>query len=422
MGLKTKIGLFAVAALLVAAAFSMGWNDRREIKVMQNIQGVVDVKFDGGPFWSTLSKTKTYPRQDTFYFSKHADEGESYDESVPVAFKNNSKGYVTGSVRYAYPLTEVEMKALDADMGSPEAVKLDLVRNQMRKLVSLTASIMSPEAAMAQKGKFYQMLLDQANNGPYKTLSVEETIVDPATGESRTQEVVKLVYDRSSCPVVEEGVEDACVGEPVRLADDFDTYHLKLSLLTITDIDVDDKTDELINKRRDSEIKLTVAKANRAKSEQEKLTAIAEGKKNVETKRYEALVLKEEQVVNADREKEVAEIKAQQLLEVEKKGLEQEQVALDKALLEAKRIKAIANAEAFAKREILKADGALTQTLAAEVEINTRWAEAYKNRNVPTTVLYGGNGKGKGPDTGMAGIVEMFQTTLATKIDEKIRQ
>lgn len=59
-----------------------------------------------------------------------------------------------------------------------------------------------------------------------------------------------------------------------------------------------------------------------------------------------------------------------------------------------------AEAEAYAKRQIIDADNALAQKLDAEIEIQRLWAEAFAQRKVPTYVFGGGGSGGGGAPVG----------------------
>lgn len=58
-----------------------------------------------------------------------------------------------------------------------------------------------------------------------------------------------------------------------------------------------------------------------------------------------------------------------------------------------KRKKTLANAEAYAKKAVIEADGALDKKLAAYVETSKAWADAVSKMNVPTQ-LFGGGANG----------------------------
>jgi len=304
--------------LIVAVYSSAGWNDSTEQTVTQNIFGSVQVHNTSGPWFSLLAKSKVFPKSDSFYFSSKDDEGEDYDDAVVVSFKNSSGGSVSGSVRFTYPLNEDKMVQIFSKYGSPASVKMDLVRNVVRNIVTMNASMMSPEAAMSQKGKFQQDFLDQLVRGQYVTQIVTEVVTDPVSEDTKTTEVVSPVVDEATGAIkrLPNAAGDMGIG--------FDT-------VTVTTIEVDDKTRTLIDQRRDAEMKVIVARADQERAEQEKQKVTAEGQKSVEEAKYAALMIKETETVNADRVKEVATIGAAQRVAVAELDKNEQAIKLETA-------------------------------------------------------------------------------------------
>lgn len=122
-------------------------------------------------------------------------------------------------------------------------------------------------------------------------------------------------------------------------------------------------------------------------------------------KEYATLVLKKEAVINAEKEKAVAETKAKQKLEVAR--LDKEAAAQEK----------LANilrgqGEAERKRLVLNADGALEKKLATYETVNEFWAKAYAQRNVPQWVM-GGAGGGTGSNNDVTDFSAMLGMLVA---------
>ena len=72
---------------------------------------------------------------------------------------------------------------------------------------------------------------------------------------------------------------------------------------------------------------------------------------------------------------------------------------MEAAKLEAQKIKALADAEAYAKQKIMAADGALEKKLQTYEEVQRMWATAFQNYQgalVPTFQNSGSAANGKG--------------------------
>ena len=110
-------------------------------------------------------------------------------------------------------------------------------------------------------------------------------------------------------------------------------------------------------------------------------------------RRQETLRDQIEQTTQAETEKQLAVINAErekQRAEIEKQTAE---LLRDKASITAQATKITADAEAYARKAVIEADGALQPKLDALVQINKVWAEAASQAPVPG-VMMGGSGNG----------------------------
>ena len=71
--------------------------------------------------------------------------------------------------------------------------------------------------------------------------------------------------------------------------------------------------------------------------------------------------------------------------------------------------------EAARKKLVMAADGALQQKLAAYVETQKVWADAFAKRNVPTTV-FGGSGAGTSGDSDASAFMQMMTVQAAKQL------
>ena len=383
-------------ALIFCGAGILDSNKSGQIVIKQAaITGKMSAIISEGVFWQLWGAMHRYPRSETYYFSSYVDEGGAKNESIPVTFKNGSQGNISGSVRYDYPLSEDSLVGIHRKYKSDPGVRNDLIRTEIRKLVSVTASLMLPEAAMTQKGLFLQRLTDQIENGQYVTEAGTEEYTNPITKETSIIDVVKVVVGEDK--------------NPLRMANPFKTWNISMNQVVVQNIVPDQRTTEMIAKRRDAEMKVMVAKADVERANQEKLKVEAEGKKSVSENEYAALQEKVTATVKADREKEVAEIGAQRKIEVAKRELEA--AKLDRLKAEQEKLAAIerGTGEAEARKLIMVADGALSVKIAAWERVMTNFAKSYENRKVPTIV----SGGREGEDSNFLSTVELFGFKLA---------
>ncbi len=70
-------------------------------------------------------------------------------------------------------------------------------------------------------------------------------------------------------------------------------------------------------------------------------------------------------------------VEAETKVKVAEQDKLQQKIAYEGAILEAKKIKELADAQAYARSKIMKADGALEMKLKAQIEVQKVWAEAF---------------------------------------------
>ncbi len=79
---------------------------------------------------------------------------------------------------------------------------------------------------------------------------------------------------------------------------------------------------------------------------------------------------------------------------------ERAQILLETAKIDSEAHRVAADAETFAKQQILETDDALAQKLGAEIRIQELWAAAYAQRRVPQHVFGVSGGVGGSPTGG----------------------
>jgi hypothetical protein len=137
----------------------------------------------------------------------------------------------------------------------------------------------------------------------------------------------------------------------------------------------------------DAVTKSSISKQELMTAQQQTLTAKAKGEQALVEIEYQQKQEQTKQVVEAQTKVKVAE---QDKL--------QQKIAYEGAILEAKKIKELADAQAYSRSKIMQADGALEMKLQAHIEIQKAWADAfskYTGAVVPqfqTGTSGGGNG------------------------------
>jgi hypothetical protein len=160
-----------------------------------------------------------------------------------------------------------------------------------------------------------------------------------------------------------------------------------------------------------------IAREQRIQEEEQKLLAEAKGEREVAEKKAAALVAQIEQTTNAETKKQLAITAANQQKESAEIDKERSEILLEKARIDAQAVEVAADAEAYRKREVLKADNALAQKLDAWVEINKAYAEAFAKRPVPTTVFGGSTGESFAQGSDVQNFLQLMTVKAAKDLD-----
>lgn len=372
------VGTFAIIMLILGGSM-IGSNDAGYYKIKQGrVSGALSIVDKPGWHMQNFAKETTYAVSDTYYFSKSDLDGGQGDEAqaINVRFSGGGTADIDGSVKFRLPSNEDARLKLHKDYRTYNAVVNDLVRQYTAQVLKNTATIMEAEDTYAgRKGEFNQLFEEQLRNGLYKTISKQIKTKD-LDGNEITDTKVEIAKNKDGNPEI-------TVKSP------FEKYGIEIMLVSIKDIDYDEKIDGLIAQKQESEQQKILAKTNAERAKQDAITALEQGKAKVAQAKAEEDVKKQRAVTQAEQQKAVAILK----------GEEQKKVAelnKEKAELEAKAL--IVKKEAEAKANALLVQAGLTPKEAAEIEMKTKIgvAEQLSKVEVPKIIM-GGNDGGTSP-------------------------
>ena len=137
--------------------------------------------------WLRLfSDIKTWPKAQTFFFTKDEEGGESADNSIEVRFNDGSLCDVSGTMRIILPSSEPQAIELVSKFGYMDYKDLEqkLVLPVVRNALRLTANLMSArESYSEQRADFVFWTWDQVQNGLYETEEETRKVVDLVSGQ-----------------------------------------------------------------------------------------------------------------------------------------------------------------------------------------------------------------------------------------------
>lgn len=360
-----------IAAVAVAFSGSLVEDvDAGEVVVIQYpVTGNMKVVTEPGLCWQGGGKATHYKRENQFTFLSSEDKiragmKDTTNNAVRAIWNDGGKSSISGSIRWTMPTDVKSVIKLHSNYGSQEQIEFSLIKTNVEKSVFLTGPIMSSKESYAEKrGDLISLIEDQANNGVYKTRTVEREVVDELTNEKKNQSFVEVVE--------KNGVQQR---QEISTAK---TYGINIYNVTVNSISYDHTVEKQITTQQQAIMAVQTAISNSKKAEQDAITAQKQGEAEATKAKWEIEVTKARQVTEAQARTAVA-VEAVKAAELNKQA----------AILEGQ-------GEAEKKRLIMNADGALDKKLEAYVKTQANWAKAfsdYQGALVPQTVMGGGSG------------------------------
>jgi DNA-binding PadR family transcriptional regulator len=197
-----------------------------------------------------------------------------------------------------------------------------------------------------------QDYLDQLQNGVFILKTSEKVIYDSLEKEFKRVYETSIVTDKNNVPK--------------RKFSSIKEYGIAVADANITDVDYQQLVDDMIQKKVKASTSASVSKQELLTAQQKQLTAKAMGEQKLVEIEYQQKQEQTKQVVAAQTKVELA-----------KQDMEQQRIQSQAAELESKKIKTLADANAYAKRTEIQANGALEQKLATYREVQKYWADAF---------------------------------------------
>lgn len=350
-----------VVVLMIINPF--GYNELGYREIVETPMGSKYVIFNNGIFWkSPGSKVTTYPNVITI---SHRGErtGATVDGNlIPIRFNDATEARAQTVVRFRLPSDEEQMLRIHSEYVNKEYLALKGLQPYTIECLKNSAQLMDSEqhysGGRAQLSQYFQ---DQLEDGLFILDTKENFKKDTLTGETKRIYEAKIREDAS--------------GNSVRKESDLKKFGISVASATIENVDYESQVDEKLKKKIEASTRESVSKQNLVTAQQEAMTAEAEGRKRLVEIEYEEKQKQTQALVQAETQVRLAE-----------KDQEKQKIALEAARLEAQKIRALSEAEAFAKQQMMKADGALEKKLAAYKDVQQMWANAfaaYKGDLVP---------------------------------------
>lgn len=393
------IGVLTVIFFLFANPFS--YNDEGERTVVTQSTGHQFVQFTPGAYYSGFfAKTVEWPNQISVLYQDTVPNFNMIDGSIDIGritvrYNDATTADLSGITQYILPADEKEMIDMHNAHRTPQSLVSKRLAPYTKECLQSAAQLMSSEMHYGGgRAQMAQDFSDQLKNGVYLLITNEKMVYDSVEKEK------KRVYETI--------MQKDKLGNAKHKTSSIKEYGITISDAAITDVDYELKVDQMLAKKIDAATKASIAKQDLMTAQQQALTEEAKGKKKLVETEYLEKVTQTQQVVQAQTKVQLAE-----------QDRQQQEIALRASRLEAEKRKTLADAEAYEKRTVMQANGALETKIEAWVTVNVEYAKALSNSNwCPTTIIGGGSGTGTPWANGNpAALIDMLTTKTAKELN-----
>ena len=399
-----KIGLIALAVIIVfAGCFNSAfvYNEAGYQTHIRTWGGTESVATDIGYHWKGFGRATAWKQAQTVQFvagdKMDGDDTSGAVQDYKIVFLGNVDCVVEASTRFRLPQGDQFLK-IAQEYRTPENFMATALTPAIKETLQSTASLMSADDYFAgARSEFGNEFENQLRQGIYVTKRKEvqrKSVRDRneagglVSGAGEEDGIKRVEY------VTEKVLDDK--GVPVRKVHQFVNMGVEVVEARITNVDPNPQYKQRMQKVQQALAELAIARQDRLKEEEQKLLVTARGEKEVEQKRQETLRDQIEQTTKAETDKKLALINAEREKQSAAIAKQTSQELLEKAKIDSQATKTLADAEAYAKQAVIEADGALDKKLAAYVEVQKAFAEAFSKAPVPSVNMSGSGANGRG--------------------------
>jgi hypothetical protein len=352
--------LFVLALIFFIIVNPFSWNDAGNRTVVERTTGEQIVQFAPGIFYAGFfSKEKEWPNQISVTYQDATAQLELEDNGIEVGqimirFSDATTADVRGITQFILPSDEKEMILIHNTHRTPQSLVVKRLAPYTKECLQSSAQLMSSEKHYGGgRAQMAQDFLDQLKEGVFLLKTEENLVYDSLEMEKKRIYQTEIQIDPKTMV-------------PKRKISSIKEYGITVADAAITDVDYEEKVDEKLVKIIDAATKSAISKQELMTAQQQTLTAKAKGEQALVEIEYQQKQDQTKQVVEAETKVKVAE---QDKL--------QQKIAYEASILEARKIKELADANAYARQRIMQADGALELKLKAQVEVQKVWADAF---------------------------------------------
>lgn len=397
-----KVVLGAIALIVLLFINPLSYNDAGERTVVEQFDGKQFVQYVPGVYYAGFfAKEKTWPNQISVSYQADDADLDLRDGTIEIGKQtirfggDATSALISGITQYILPMDEKEMIEMHNTHRTPQSLVQKRLAPYTKECLQSSAQLMSSEVHYSGgRAQMAQDFSDQLKNGVFILKTIDKVIYDTLEKEN------KRIYETN--PITDKN------GNVKRKISSIKEYGITVADAAITDVDYEERVDNMLAKKIDASTKASVAKQELLTAQQQQLTAKAKGEQKLVEIEYQQKQEQTKQIVAAQTKVEVA-----------KQDMEQQRIQAQAADLEARKIKTLADAEAYAKQRVMQADGALDKKLAAYKEVQRYWSEAFKGYQ-GNMVPYYQSGSGSNGNAGV-NFMELMGAKAAKDLSLELR-
>jgi hypothetical protein len=395
---KRVVGsILGVVALASVTIGGFAYNDAGYCQHVRTIFGTESSVCEAGWYFEGWGWSNQWPWAITIAHSTNPEaDGSSVSAPREVRMADNWMGHVTQVTRFEIPQGEDEFLNMSRKFRTPERLISSVLLPAVTSSLDSVSNMFTMEEYYSggKRDQYKTEFRDAIESGRPVVRQVSK-LIDTGVGmdgaranDSDVAEPTSSAGDATQLVTVTEKILDER-GVPLREAHDYQEFGIISASAILENLDPDDTFEEQIKARKEAASRRIVAREQRKEQEEQRILAIQAGQTAIAKRQAAAEVEQIEKTTNAETTKKLALIEAERMREEARIAKETSEINLEKARIDAQAVQVAADAEAYQKREILEADGALAQKLDALVRINAEWASAASQIKVPQTVFTG---------------------------------
>lgn len=355
--MKAVLAVVLFICLMGVGCNTVEYLDASNIMVIQYMNGDIETFTTSGPHAQWFGTVTIYPKR--FH----------YETESPIQFSDRGHAKITVSSDFDMPLNKEQLVALHQAYRTPDAVKDSLIAKGVQNSIFTAGSLMSSKESSAEKrNDLGHFIKNQVDNGVFMTKTeTQEILEDTGKYDDKGQPIMA----KKNVPVIHLIPDPKQPGGFARQEKSATSkYGINSFNLTVTGVKYDEVVEKQFQEQQALQMQTQKAIVQRTTSEQEAISVEAQGRAAAAKARAEQEVIKARAVTEAEMQRDVAKLQR------------------DAAELNKQKMILEGEGEAAKKRLIMQADGALSQKLAAYVEVQKAWAHALATSQHPLTPTY----------------------------------